>query len=652
MKDTTEHEDTLQAAKIAWRDSSIARLEESVAKLEAELTSVRTRPGRQMRQNLTCFCLKVLSQIARLFSQKASNRFGRSAKKRSPGWFEPCTRKELFDRAAYVRFLFEESLSSETRMNFLRKVESGPLLSVVTVATETPLAHIEAMLASVQAQSYKNWELCIVDAASCHDRRMLLQQAEAQDSRIRVVCRDTSQQSLVQSNLALQHAEGSHVVFLGDGDEMDIDALLFTALALVDADQAKIVYADEDKITPGGERFDPHFKPDWNREYCFGTHYMGPFCAYERGLLNRISGFRDNYKGAEDYDLLLRCLHHVSDDEILHIPRVLYSRRASLHAEPTNPTLEATKWSAGARAVSDYLAKSTGAPIAVDYGPLPNTFVPSWPLTKEPSVQIIIPTRDGLDLIRNTVQSILAKTKYEAYGITIVDNGSKDRDTLAWLDKIAADKRVNILRDDSPFNFSALNNHAARQSSADVFAFLNNDVEILTPNWLREMVALAVRPGIGCVGAKLYFPNNTVQHAGVVLDEMKVADHIYKNHSKNSTGHFGQLVLRQEYSAVTAACLVIESSVFKEVGAFNEKDLAVAYNDIDLCLKCRTAGYRNIWTPLAELYHYESASRRSDKTRDKRRRLAKETDYMIKTWHHVLRRDQENNRLFRHFWSP
>ncbi len=262
-----------------------------------------------------------------------------------------------------------------------------------------------------------------------------------------------------------------------------------------------------------------------------------------------------------------------------------------------------------------------------------------------PLVSLIIPTRNALKLVRMAVESILKVTDYPNFEIIVVDNDSDDPETLAWLDQFAsgANPRVRVMRYRGKFNYSAINNTAVAESPGEIVGFLNSDVEAIDPGWLSEMVSQASRPGIGAVGAMLYYPVNTVQHAGVILGLGGVAGHPFKDFPRGDSGQKNRLRLVQNYSAVTAACLVIRKDRFLEVGGFNETQLAIAFNDVDLCCKLVAAGYRNLWTPFAELYHHESATRGADDTQEKRARFQAEIDYMMNRWGSFLMADPNYN---------
>jgi O-antigen biosynthesis protein len=419
---------------------------------------------------------------------------------------------------------------------------------------------------------------------------------------------------------------------LDHDDVLDHDALFYVAECIGQNPDAKIIYTDEDKIREDGTRYEPHFKPDWNRELLYSCNYISHLGVYDTDIVRKIDGFRPGYEGAQDHDLVLRCLPYVTDAQIHHIPKVLYSWRASPGSTADTADAKPYAWEAGIRAVASALLQQSGEPIEVLRGPYPFTYMPQWPLHSEPSVSIIIPTRDRLDITRVTVETILQKTDYKNYEIVIVDNGSIEPETLAWFEDVSRSDQVRILRDEGPFNYSALNNKAVAQSKSNMIALVNNDIEVISSGWLREMVSLAARPSVGCVGAKLYYPNNTIQHAGVVVGIGGVACHPFKGLFREDPGYFARVMLRQEYTAVTAACLVVRRDVFNQVGGLNEQHLTVAFNDVDFCLKVHSAGYRNLWTPLAELYHHESASRKTEDTPEKKARFKSEVQYMIDTW--------------------
>jgi len=354
--------------------------------------------------------------------------------------------------------------------------------------------------------------------------------------------------------------------------------------------------------------------------------------VFETALVREVGGFRKGFEGSQDYDLVLRCVEVAGNDKVVHIPHVLYHWRIVPGSTAGSGSEKPYAYLAAKRAIEEHIERigvsaKLEEPIAtlqvfrVRYAlPLP-----------EPRVSIIIPTRDGLHLLRQCIDSVRKRTAYQNYEIIVVDNGSEKSETLAYFDEIKQLPNVLVIRDESPFNFSALNNRAAALSSGEILCLLNNDIEVISPEWLSEMVSLAIQPGNGAVGACLWYPSGALQHGGVIIGLGGVAGHMHHMLPKGQFGYFGRAVVTQNLSAVTAACLVIKKSIYAELGGLSE-ELAVAFNDVDFCLRVRDAGYRNVWTPYAQLYHHESASRGSDMDPDKYQRFLGEIKRMEDRW--------------------
>ena len=524
-----------------------------------------------------------------------------------------------------------------------------PRLSVLMPTYNTPERWLVRTIESVRAQLYPNWELCIADDASTapHVRRILDDYARC-DERIKVTYRDQNGHISATSNSALALATGEFTALLDHDDEIPPHALAEVVLALAAQPDLEFIYSDEDKIDELGRRFDPYFKPEWNPDLLLGQNYTCHFSVFRTARLRAIGGFRTGLEGSQDWDLTLRATEGLDGARIHHIPRVLYHWRAI--AGSTALVIDQKNnypFAAAKKALADHLARTAAAAELVSvsgrYWRVKHP-LPSHP----PKVSIIIPTKNGDGLLRLCIGSILAKTTYPNFEIVVVNNRSDDPATLAYFEELRP-LGVRVLDYDAPFNFSALNNFAARAVSGELLAFLNNDLEVITPGWLDEMAAQALRPGIGCVGAMLYYPDDTVQHAGAVLGltgpagRDGVAGHAFKGFKRGAEGDHNRLKLVQNYSAVTAACLVIRRKVFDAVGGFNERDLPVAFNDIDFCLRVRAAGYRNLWTPFAEFYHRESASRGFEDTAEKIARFQTETAFMRARWGPLLDRDPAYN---------
>lgn len=516
-----------------------------------------------------------------------------------------------------------------------------PKISIIIPTYNTDDKYLRECIDSVLSQSYPYWELCIADDASPKKHvQNTLNFYKKSDSRIKVVFREKNGHISKSSNSALELATGDFIALLDHDDLLPEHALFFVVEAINKNPEAAIFYSDEDKITEFGTRQDPHFKSDWNLDLFYSQNYVSHLGVYRKSLLDKINGFRTGVEGSQDQDLLLRCLPHIHSSQIIHIPRILYHWRILEGSTAMGSGEKSYTTDAGVRALTDYF-KSINYKVMVTQGLVPNTYKISWPIPDNlPLVSLLIPTRDRRLLTETCVRSILEKSTYTNYEIIILDNGSVESDTLEFFEKIQQeDTRVCVIRYDYPFNYSAINNFGAKYAKGEIIGLINNDLEVISPDWLTEMVSHAIRSDVGCVGAKLYYSNDTIQHAGVICSIGGVAGHSHKHFPRNHYGYFSRLCLTQELSAVTAACLLVKKSIFDEVGGLDEENLKVAFNDVDFCLKVQAAGYRNIWTPYAELYHYESISRGTEDTPEKIERFNKEVSFMKIKWKKTLEND-------------
>jgi GT2 family glycosyltransferase/glycosyltransferase involved in cell wall biosynthesis len=524
---------------------------------------------------------------------------------------------------------------------------SRPLISVLMPVYNTPAKWLQRAVESVRGQIYGNWELCIADDASTAPHiRPLLESFAAVDPRIKVVFRPVNGHISAASNSALELATGEFVALLDHDDELPARALARVAETIITHPEAAFFFTDEDKITESGRRFDPYFKPDYLPDLFLGQNCLSHLSVIRTDLMRKVGGFRVGLEGSQDWDLALRVLENISADQVCHIPEVLYHWRAIEGSTAVAVGEKDYSVTAARRALSEHFTRQG---LTVKLEPVPGHH---WrvvhPIPEPaPLVSLIIPTRDRLELVRTCVDSILTKTAYPRYEILIIDNESTDPATLAWFAEIQrADPRVKVVPFHQPFNYSALNNFGVRHAAGAVVGLLNNDLEVINADWLAEMVAHALRPEIGAVGAMLYYPDGTIQHAGIILGLGGVANHAFYRYPRDTDGYKNRARLAQNFSAVTGACLVIRREIFEKVGGLNEQELAVAFNDVDFCLKVRAAGYRNLWTPFAELIHHESASRGTEDTPEKQARFAREVAYMQRTWGRELASDPAYNPNF------
>jgi GT2 family glycosyltransferase len=411
------------------------------------------------------------------------------------------------------------------------------------------------------------------------------------------------------SNQALSLATGELVGFLDHDDELSRDALFEVVKLLNQHPEADIIYSDEDKINPAGRAIEPHFKPDWSPDLFLSYNYISHFSVLRKKLVDQLNGFRKGFEGSQDYDLLLRATEKT--DKIFHIPKVLYHWRqiegstAAAHKEKFSHfhnSMKALDEALERRKIEGSVEKGINFDQFESYRVRRK-------IHGSPMVSIIIPMKDMVSFLQRNLQSMEEKTEYKNYEIIIVDNNSQEKETHHYFEKIRKKKNIRILPFKEEFNFSKINNFAASKAKGEHLLFLNNDIQAASRGWLQAMLEHSSRDEVGAVGAKLIFPNNTIQHAGTVLGLGGVAGHSHKHFPAESNGYFGALNTIRNYSAVTAACMMTRKKVFEEVGGFDEIHLSVAFNDVDLCLKIREKGYLIVYTPLAALYHYESTSR-------------------------------------------
>ncbi len=515
-----------------------------------------------------------------------------------------------------------------------------PLLSVVMPTYNTSPKFLKKAIDSVINQSYGNWELCIADDDSTdEDTLHLLREYREKYDNIFVYFRSHNGHISKATNTALGLAKGEFVAFLDHDDMLAPHALAEVVKVLNANKDLKLIYSDEDKIDEEENRYDPHFKSGWNPDMFFSQNYISHLTVLKKEVLDRIKGLRVGYEGAQDYDLLLRSLSEIKESEIAHIEQILYHWRAILGSTALDASQKEYTAQAGLKALSDFFSNKD-TDIEVHEGLAPGTYKVSYPLPlKQPLVTLLIPTRDGYDILSKCVESILAKTTYENYEIIILDNQTSDPETLEYFELLTAEhNNIRILEYDQPFNYSAINNFGVKHAQGEIIGLINNDVEVISDHWLSEMVQHALRPEIGAVGAMLYYDNDTIQHAGVILIG-GVAGHSHKYFKRGSSGYFYRLKIVQNYSAVTAACLLVRRELYLEVGGLEEEHLKVAFNDVDFCLKLGEKGYRNLWTPYVELYHHESISRGSEDTAEKMARAEKEVSYMQKRWSEQIKAD-------------
>ncbi|MEJ2084353.1 MAG: glycosyltransferase family 2 protein [Acidobacteriota bacterium] len=534
-----------------------------------------------------------------------------------------------------------DRISDQDRQQILDDIalfDRSPKITVVLLVRDADATDLESTVESVRRQIYRRWQLLVFDVSG----EASLPATLGDDPRIEFAGESDPVRNRSAAAL-LQAASGEVVTFVECGDLLAETALYCLARLRLDHPGADLMYSDEDRVDRAGRRFRPYFKPDWSPDLILAFNYVGGLFACRLERVRRVGGFRSGSKDCLLHDLLLRCAEGLSRDRILHLPEILYHRRGKGALEGGEHDLVARQASIDATVETSELRPQVVA------GKMAGTLRLRWPLSRpRPWVSVIIPTRNRHELLRSCLDSLRSRTDYDGFETVVVDNQSDDLECVAYLDSIRGMPGIRVISLDTPFNYSALNNLAVRESEGEILAFLNNDVEIADGDWLEEMVSHAMRPRVGAVGAKLCYSDGTIQHGGVVLGggakTDAVAAHLCWGLDRDDSGYFGAAQVVQNLSAVTAACMVMRREIFAGVGGFDEVNLEVAFNDVDLCLRLGELGYWIVWTPFAELIHHESRSRGSDQSRKNKARFAREVSYMRRRWSNRLDNDP--------FYSP
>lgn len=525
----------------------------------------------------------------------------------------------------------EETLEKQRK----KKFQKTPLISVTVPAYRTPKAFLCQMIDSLQTQTYGNWELCIANG-SPDDREMaeVLEKYASEDSRIRIMELKENLGIAENTNQAITMARGEFVGLMDHDDLLAPNALYEVVSAVNREPLADAIYTDEDKVTASlDEHFQPHLKPDFNLDLLRSNNYICHFFVVRRSVVEKIGGFRREFDGAQDYDFIFRCVE--ASRKVVHVPEILYHWRTHKASTADNPASKMYAFDAGKRAIEAHLQR-TGTKGTVSHTPDLGFYRVQYPVQGKPLVSIIIPNKDEKETLQACLDSIRKSTDYKNYEIIIVENNSTEDETFAYYRELAKEPDIRLLRWKKEFNYSAINNFGAKHAKGEYLLFLNNDVTIITPEWMREMLGVCQRPEVGAVGVKLIYPDNTIQHAGCVVGIGGIAGHMFVDMPAERTGYLHKASLLQDMSAVTAACMMTRKSVFEQVGGFTEK-LAVAFNDVDLCLKINRAGYLVVYDPYAKLYHMESKTRGAEDNKAKVRRFQTEIEYMRCNWLDILK---------------
>ena len=514
--------------------------------------------------------------------------------------------------------------------------EYSPLISVAVPAYRTPEKFLAQMIDSLLAQTYGNWELCIANG-SPEDSAMkkVLEEYTKKDSRIRVSELTENKGIAGNTNAALEMAQGEFVGLLDHDDLLAPNALYEIVRALDEDRNLDAVYTDEDKVTTElDEHFQPHLKPDFNLDLLRSNNYICHFFVVRRSIVQKVGGFCQEFDGAQDHDFIFRCIE--TAEKVGHIPEILYHWRTHKASTADNPASKMYAFDAGKRAIEAHL-KRTGTEGIVSHTPDLGFFRVKYPVQGQPLVSVIIPNKDEKETLKACIDSIREKTEYPNYEIIIVENNSTTDEIFQYYKELSQDPRIRLLRWKKEFNYSAINNYGVCHANGEYLLFLNNDVTVITPGWIKELLGVCQRPEVGAAGVKLIYPDNTIQHAGCVIGLGGIAGHMLVDMPANRTGYLHKASILQDMSAVTAACMMMKRTAFEEAGGFTEK-LSVAFNDVDLCLKVRKNHKLIVYDPYVQLYHMESKTRGAEDNKEKVRRFQEEIEYMRCQWIDILKK--------------
>ena len=518
------------------------------------------------------------------------------------------------------------------------KFEYQPKISIVVPLYKTPEKYLRQLVDSVKDQTYPNWELCLSDGSGADSPLTgFLKGLEAEDERIHVVYNEKQLQISENTNAGIEIATGDFIAFADHDDELTPHALFECVKALNKDPKIRLLYSDEDKMSMDGHKFfQPHFKPDYNPDLLCTVNYICHLFVVKREIIEKVGVFRKEFDGAQDYDFIFRCVEAADPSEIYHITKILYHWRCHEDSTAENPESKTYAFEAGKRAIEEHY-KRTGINAEVFQGEFLGLYRTRFIRDHDPLISIVIPNKDHIDDLKRCMDSIDRKSTYRNYEYIIVENNSTEESTFQYYKDLEKENpKAHVVYWDKEFNYSAINNYGVSFAKGEYILLLNNDTEIINEDCLEQLLGYCMRSDVGAVGARMYYEDDTIQHAGVVIGFGGIAGHCFVLQPRGTTGYCHRIICAQDYSAVTAACMLVKRSAFDKVGGLTE-ELAVAFNDIDFCMKLREAGYLIVYNPYAELYHYESKSRGLEDTPEKVARFNKEMQTFERRWPDIMR---------------
>ena len=540
------------------------------------------------------------------------------------------------DTFTYERWLKDNTITREELEEQRREIfEYQPKFSIVVPLYQTKEVYLRELIESVTKQTYSNWELCLADGSGADSPlKKIVEEYQKKGWNISYQMLQGNKGISENTNEAIQMATGEYVV-LADHDDVVAENALYECAKAVNADRTiDVLYSDEDKIDMAGKKyFDPNFKPDLNMDLLCSMNYICHLFVVKKDIIDKVGMLRSEFDGAQDHDFILRCVE--AAECVYHIPKVLYHWRCHINSTAANPESKLYAFEAGRKSVEEHY-KRTGVPAKVEHSSFYGMFRTKYCWQEQPLISIIIPNKDHVEDLQKCMESIEQKSSYRNFEFVVVENNSTEDETFQYYKELEQKENVQVVYYKGGFNFSRINNFGATYARGDYLLLLNNDTEIINPECLEEMLGYCMRSDVGIVGAKLCYDDDTIQHAGVVIGFGGMAGHAFIESSRFDTGYMGRIMCAQDYSAVTAACMMTKKSVFEAVGGLTE-ELEVAFNDIDYCLKVRELGKLVVYNPYAELYHYESKSRGMEDTPEKIERFNGEVAKFCERWEEILK---------------
>lgn len=547
----------------------------------------------------------------------------------------------ILDPLDYQNFCSIQHIKDkEKRIQSKDKGVSNIIFSILVPLYNTPLKFLSAMIDSVLSQTYQNWELCLVDGSDedhIEGVREEVKKYSDNDKRIKYRKLENNEGISENTNKALKMAYGDFIVLFDHDDLLTPDALYEFASAIEKEPECDCIYSDEDKTDETGKVFfDAHFKPDYSIDLLCSVNYICHLFAVRKTLIDQYGGFRSEYDGSQDHDFILRMTEQAR--KTVHVPKVLYHWRVHSNSTALDPHAKMYCFDAGKRAIMAHYER-VWPQIRIDHmedGISLGIYHTIWAFDEYPLVSVIIPSKDHIEDLDKTVRSMITKGTWQNIEFVIVENNSEKAETFAYYEKIQKEfANVRVVKYDGDFNYSKINNFGEKYTRGEYLLLMNNDVELIDPDSVKEMVGYCQREDVGIVGCRLLYRDGTIQHAGVILGIGGIADHAFKNQEPDKT-YFSRAMIAQDYSAVTAAVMMVRKSTYEEVGGFDEQ-FAVAFNDVDFCLRVRKKNRLIVYNPYACFYHYESKSRGKETTISKQKRFASEISLFIQRYENLLK---------------